>query len=215
MSDSMKEKIFDFVYYEALKDATLRNTCESKSRDVVLGETKVAKQIKEEVYNYIKTILNNEMDEDTCIETIRKVAKKTKTDAPGFTFGNAQKLVNMTAKYFFILTYEQEKKRKNFRHCHCPMDESMIEAVKGYHEELKELVKEKDSQCFECFKYKKSIDKSWSTLTMSEEDQEKYLNFQKWIKEISRLDSFVKKYGKGNCSLEIDFLLWKGGQLWL
>ena len=91
----------------------------------------------------------------------------------------------------------------------------MIEAVKGYHKELKELVKEKDSQCFECFKYKKNIDKSWSTLTMSEEDQEKYLNFQKWIKEISRLDSFVKKYGKGNCLLEIDFLLWKGGQLWL
>lgn len=47
-----------------------------------------------------------------------------------FTFGNVQKLVNMTAKYMFLSAYENENKRVLFKHCHCPMDGIMIRAIR-------------------------------------------------------------------------------------
>ena len=58
----------------------------------------------------------------------------------GFTFGNAQKLVNMTAKYMFLRAYGDNGERSKFEGCDCPMDGVMCRFIeKGYehYEELK------------------------------------------------------------------------------
>ena len=46
-----------------------------------------------------------------------------------FKFGNAQKLVNMILKYFYISTYNNDNMRKGFQYCHCPMDQQLLEKV--------------------------------------------------------------------------------------
>ena len=46
-----------------------------------------------------------------------------------FTFGNIQKLINMTIKYMFRVCYLDKEKRRYFVYCHCPMDRIMIEIV--------------------------------------------------------------------------------------
>lgn len=49
-------------------------------------------------------------------------------DDSSFGFGNAQKLINMTAKYI-ALGFYMDDCRENFQYCHCPMDGIMVEKV--------------------------------------------------------------------------------------
>ena len=46
-----------------------------------------------------------------------------------FTFGNIQKLINMTLKYMFTICYTNDSMRKRFMYCHCPMDSIMMRKV--------------------------------------------------------------------------------------
>ena len=48
----------------------------------------------------------------------------SKEEISGLTFGNIQKLINMTMKYLYIRYYDEC--RENFRCCHAPMDNRMI-----------------------------------------------------------------------------------------
>ena len=45
-----------------------------------------------------------------------------------FGFGNAQKLINMTAKYIALGIYMDDC-REGFQYCHCPMDGIMVDKV--------------------------------------------------------------------------------------
>ena len=46
-----------------------------------------------------------------------------------FTFGNAQKLINILMKYFYLHSFGNEKEKDNFKFCHCPMDHQLLENV--------------------------------------------------------------------------------------
>ena len=46
-----------------------------------------------------------------------------------FSYGNAQKLVNMTAKYIYIATYFNDDYKDKFEKCHCPMDSLIVESL--------------------------------------------------------------------------------------
>lgn len=46
-----------------------------------------------------------------------------------FTFGNAQKLINVMMKYFYGTTYTNVALRSNFQYCHCPMDKVLLQHV--------------------------------------------------------------------------------------
>ena len=58
-----------------------------------------------------------------------------KPDTAGnFSFGNAQKLINMTIKHIYLHTYTIDSLgfpsiRERFRYCHCPMDSIMLQDV--------------------------------------------------------------------------------------
>lgn len=117
------EAIFDFVYDMAFNDATMRKAyINSKS-----NKKEAKKQAKKHVNDYLDEIFHGNQP-DPFVFITRVVNETSKY---GFTYGNAQKLVNMTAKYMYVACYKSDEKRELFSKCHCPMDSTMIKAVKG------------------------------------------------------------------------------------
>ena len=124
---TIDDAIFDFIYNAALNDATRR---------VYKGEKKEVEKIDEAkniVRKYVDNILSgNDYDFYETAKAVQEVINRAlpakNTDDKYFTFGNTQKLINMTAKYFYILSYGNDKENfKNlFSECHCPMDRIMI-----------------------------------------------------------------------------------------
>ena len=199
------KKIFDFIYYEALKDATLRNTCSSEIRKELFEidsykKSKLSVAVKEIVRNYIDTLFKGELKEETCKNSIIEICDEINTkDKSGFTFGNAQKLINMSAKYFYISVFKcDESYRKKFEFCHCPMDSILMEKLTNKY--WTEISKGD-------IKYKKDINgKPWSSLT--ESDISQYKNYQKAIKLLGKSDEFKNIFGMELYPIEIDYCIW-------
>ena len=109
-----------------------------------------------------------------------------------FTFGNAQKLVNMTAKYMYLRSYGDPNERKLFKFCHCPMDGTMIRIVKE--------------------KYPKAsfkADYSWSTLENSgDKIPGVYVEFQKYIQDMVQKERHNRK-DEDIIPLDMDFIYWE------
>ena len=147
----ISDKIFDFIYNMALRDATLRKAYQypgedgkndkdkrKASLDRIRKNKGVRDFIKEE---YIDKIINGNDPMDFYI-LADKILEKF--DDENFSFGNAQKLINMTAKYMYIAAYNNDnylKLREKFSVCHCPMDGIMVDKViKRLREEHKDIV---------------------------------------------------------------------------
>lgn len=155
---SVDDKIFDFVYEMAMRDATMQ-----MAYKVNKGENKSApkkcKGAKAIIRDYIDSLLNDTADnffyevEDKFEKTINE--EMGNPQPPKFTFGNCQKVINMTVKYLYIATYANKELRKNFENCHCPMDNIMIKKVK---DELKIIAGEKGHRrCLETNKLLQNI----------------------------------------------------------
>lgn len=134
------------------------------------------------------------------VKEINTQIKKVDPKHKGFTFGNAQKLVNMSAKYLYIACYANPEMRMRFDECDCPMDSIMI---KGVINEAKEVGKDN--------KFKKLRNNtSWSSLSINDGNYEnievfinsipeEYYEFQQWIRK--------NKYEYENV-LDFDFRKW-------
>ena len=90
----------------------------------------------------------DEYFKDTAIKICGRVNSQVKASNSGdgnkFTFGNAQKLINMTAKYYYISCCMNSAKRENFKYCHCPVDCLLLEKVWKFirtNKELEEKIK--------------------------------------------------------------------------
>ena len=157
-------------------------------------KNEIRKKTKELVKNYLKLILENESpleESDNCryqcmmdiINGLKESNDKIKKTAPehkGFTFGNVQKLVNMSAKYLYIACYANPEMRKRFNVCDCPMDSIMIKGVVSEaqrNNEFERLRKET----------------SWSSLAITDGNNteikkfidlipKEYVEFQQWIR---------------------------------
>lgn len=191
----LNAKIFDFYYDLAFRDATMRKAFkrkdEEKYDDAKFHErkSKIKDAAKGCVANYIDLIMKGKCGEDTTRDTIIGVFKET--SQYGFTFGNAQKLVNMTAKYFYMICYNDKSLRKNFKYCHCPMDSRMINVVLDRRgNEDKRSIKS---------------NMGWSMLGLNDENDENgvsiaYQKFQQIIKEIGDNEQIYP--------LEVDYKYW-------
>lgn len=110
----------------ALEDATLQRACLGKDKK------KLAKcaEAKSAVKNYIDAVFdeNAEPDFDETIEAVESGFQGflSEKDDGALSFGNAQKLINMTAKYMFMATYRAPESRVLFKGFHCPMDSVTI-----------------------------------------------------------------------------------------
>lgn len=180
--NKIDDKIFNFAYSMAFRDATLRNAFqrwEGEDDDHYHERKKiVAEKSKIAVQKYIEAIFNNDQPDPS------SVIKSVANEAHGFTFGNAQKLVNMVAKYMYISTYDDDRKIKYFASCHCPMDSVMLEVVKRKRPEASWRA-----------------DFSWSRMTSDAAHTPiLYTEFQELVKSIAN--------DEGVMPIEVDYLLW-------
>ena len=124
------DKIFEFAYKMAFRDATMRNAYPRREGEDDMPyhrrKQKVMELSKETVRKYINDIFADKELKPNPVETILSICN----DDYDFTFGNAQKLVNMTAKYMFISTFMAEDSRRRFENCDCPMDSIILGVVR-------------------------------------------------------------------------------------
>ena len=143
----LDDHIFNFIYGCALHDAVLQKAFKGE-RTWIADVT----EAKETVKKYIDCIVKGDFKnadnatktkhEDFFLKTAKEVCnqinnskfKPTNVSVGNFTFGNAQKLINMTVKHVYAHTYsihllDYVPIRDHFRHCHCPMDSIMLGKV--------------------------------------------------------------------------------------
>lgn len=172
----------------AMRDATMRTA--------FLGDRKNIRQnlqAKNAVHRYIDNILSgNEYDFYETESVVENALSKY-----GFSFGNCQKLINMTAKYFYIASYGNEAIRKNFEKCHCPMDSVMIKNAVSFYSQKKD-----DKVCGDAKGVKKALaNVSWSRLTRDQGNAPyQYELFQKVIANLAKKDDMTP--------LEYDYYAW-------
>ena len=196
MDKTMNDYVFDFAFSEALDDAIRRTDAAG------LNDSQFIESAKEAVRKYINTIIESKKGTDLSDlfdKTVISInlSKKPKTI---FSFGNIQKLINMTAKYMFISGYENKTLRKKFEICHCPMDSKMRNYVwKEYKLKFpndKNLLKVPEGG-------REYI--AWSKLRFDDTDDarsnEYYRNFQDMVKILAKEE--------GISPLEYDFKHWK------
>lgn len=207
--------IFDFVYELALRDAVMRTAYLGDK-----SELRKCQEAKNIVRKYANDIINGkffhydgyyDIATNLChsFNPYIKVPEGSKNNNPQFTLGNAQKLLNMTMKYLYIMCYKNNELRDKFKNCHCPMDGIMIDKVIN---ELKKL-KSKGDSSVQQYTQKGYIGKlkgkPWSRLSISDDkaiddetidDKAIYEQFQKSVKFLADK--------QGLSPIEYDYYLW-------
>ena len=201
------DKVFEFIYTIAMRDATLQKAYELK-KDGLTDEQKKSNEYKKElllknegaksiVREYIDDIIagNNPCFyavEENLERSFEEFVEKYKPYLTEFTFGNCQKLINMTVKYFYIVTYSDPTIRSHFNDCHCPMDNVMINMA------IKEL--NKSGETLANFNTTSAnLRKSWSRIVHGNTSQ--YDAFQEIVKYLAKQ--------QGVSPIEYDYLMWK------
>ena len=237
------EKIFDFAYELAMRDATIRTAFRGTTIYVLLAkdnpdtkykatddDKKRADCAKTAVRRYIVKIFKNELNtkdehDNSFMEAVKEVINAFegyKDKDSSFSFGNAQKLINMTAKYMFMATYNRPKLRENFKCCHCPMDNQLINKVAKYVgllvEEYQEITMEYAEEMLKDYAGKRKKIGDWAKLDgfgwsklNSEKGRAIYDTYQETIRFLSSNATILKKHigaSDSLSSLEFDFFVW-------
>lgn len=180
------DRLYDFAYLMAFRDATMRlafrNDRGKTPEQFAIIKKGLFYECKSRVKRYIDDIFCNKKPKPKeCIMDICRYSYSDGDDVFCLSFGNAQKLVNMTAKYMFLASYLDEDKREWFANCDCPMDGNMIRIAR----------KKGNLKLNSVF--------SWSK--MNEKDIPQYEKFQKVISDLC-----IKE--KGILPIEFDYLYW-------
>lgn len=178
----INDVFFDFIYGESLDDATRRTGVSKETKDSI----KKNKAIREAVKEYAQAVIDGKMPNFCeCVEKI----KMNLGDIYDFTFGNIQKLINMTIKRLY-LKYS-DICRENFFCCLAPMDMQMRDLV--------------------CRKHKQDTGKSlgiencaWSKLS-KKEGKDNIDNFFVYQSEILRI---IQKENPSFLPVEYDYIMW-------
>ncbi len=133
---SIDDKIFEFIFQMAFRDATMRKAFPKRPGELDDDYSDRKNRIKNNVLvrkiirQYLSDIVdgNDNDKDDICYQVIEEICKFAELD--GFQYGNAQKLVNMVVKYMFIKSYDEEDKKKYFVNVHCPIDGIILEKLK-------------------------------------------------------------------------------------
>lgn len=135
-NSTTESKIFEFIYGCAMHDAVIQLAFTGSKRWV--GQVDGAKNaVKEYIDNIIAGSFHDQHDHDisffktaksVCNE-INSYAEKPSSATDRFTFGNAQKLINMAVKHCYIMRYRNISLVDKFRYCHCPLDSRMLKKI--------------------------------------------------------------------------------------
>jgi hypothetical protein len=191
------EKIFDFAYVAALGDAV--NQKAYSGEKTVLQKNREARDI---VKKYIDDIIAGRHPDfystANAVENSFADFLRKNSLAGSFTFGNTQKLINMTVKHMYRVAYVKPELRENFKGCHCPMDNIMTELVKNKIAACAFAELPCDIQLILNRKgWRGELCKPWSKIS---EDKTQYLNFQ-------RIVAFLAEK-EGAIPIEYDYIYW-------
>lgn len=215
----MDEKVFNFIYGCALRDAILQKSYNGERTWIGSDVPEAQSYVKEYIYRVLRgdfekddEIIEKAHDKaflETAINVCKVINGYTKKPAGAgrFSFGNAQKLINMTVKHVYAHTYSihtvgYASIRECFRYCHCPMDSVMLSTIWKEYREIFGLDKRRvalgSDFCMAWGNEDFEIDKAGNAVLPS-----RYKNFQKAI-----LDIIAKE--KGNIfPIEYDYIAWK------
>ena len=209
--DVVKDNIFDFIIEMAFNDTTMRNAFpnpfKEKSGEAQKDERDAFNSLKDELKESIKQpikdffykLLSEEDLKDNdifvweCIKNVLEkadeVCNKHKWQAKikgekklQFTFGHAQKVVNMSAKYLFISCYAEPNLRDRFQFCHCPMDKYMIKGVLDGREKSESVLT--NSTAWSGLKLKKTNKKDDIEEFIKKAVPDEYIQFQGIVDEL-------------------------------
>lgn len=196
--ETIRRRIFEFAYGAALGDATRQRAFEgreSQLRGCEEGRMIVQKYIDHLMDGQAVDFYRAAYEVETAYQSYMK-----SNDIEGeFRFGNAQKLINMTAKQMYITVYANEKLRERFCNCHCPMDGVMVEHLvdeldKFSPTELPKRLAEYTGRRG----WKGRLRAAWSKITFDEREQ--YEIFQDGIRFLADRT--------GVSPIEYDYLFW-------
>lgn len=128
----MKKQTLDFIYGCAMADAVLQKSF--KGEKTWVGQVESAKSVLDA---YLSKVLNNEFasqpeHDKFFLSTANEVCEEINNSKPQgietdvFSFGNAQKLINIAVKHTYTFCYHTPSLREGFRFCHCPVDAIML-----------------------------------------------------------------------------------------
>lgn len=222
----MDENVFNFIYVAAMRDAVLQKAYEGEKKE--LYKLSTFDGLYECIRKFTDKVLtggfkeqdeyNNEFLETTkqiCVTINEKLENKKMPNSSWFAFGNAQKLLNIMLKYFYIICYEERWNRDYFRFCHCPMDQEMLEKVWEACKSCKQ--KKPCRRCsqrdicqyvlrtipeMQCFETKGSFTESWGQEDFKNDGgyPDRYLSFQAAVKVLAEKDKLYP--------IEYDYRVW-------
>ena len=199
----INDYILRFVYVSSMRDAVRQGAYTGKRK--WLEEESVYKVLSVPIKEHIEKIISGGYtDQDDYNSSFFKLAediqsrikgkKGTRTDCGDFSFGNAQKLINMIIKYLFISTYNADcNKRESFKCCHCPMDGQML--IKIWNKKEKEFIENGTIK-------KEEFLKPWGSITHKNGDR--YDIFQKAVRDLAQEEGLIpigydfKEWGNDN-----------------
>ena len=202
----LTNKVFEFIFGCAMHDAILQQSFKGK-KDWVGKVTEARSPLREYIDKIFKNEFKNQQEHDLYfLKTVNAICKTINENKPEnaidiFSFGNAQKLINMTAKHFYSICYLDPAERFKFQFCHCPLDSIMVKEIwKKYREEKGVALRKKDLNDDFC--------KSWGDEGLDDGKQpelkacpDRYNRFQKAVKAlIGESDIYP---------IEFDYLIWK------
>lgn len=203
----MSDKVFQFIYECAMRDAILQRAFDCEKKWIYNVE-----DAKVNLKNYMDSVLGNEFksreEHDGCFlktandicQCINEYTEKPSVVKRDFSFGNAQKLINISVKYLYGLCCHQPDLRRGFEYCHCPVDQIMLNAVWKMFDKKERIAKLGTQETF-CM--------SWGKEGLDKNDRqpklfvmpERYCKFQWAVQEL---------IGQGNIyPIEFDYLNWK------
>lgn len=201
-SINIDDEIFRFIYIAAMRDAVIQLAYKGEKK--CLTELDIMSSLKGEIEPLIHKVLNNEYlsqdeyDEDflkTTIHICKCINDTAKNNE--FTFGNAQKLINIMLKYFYISSYRNNNSREKFRFCHCPMDQQLLKKIWNNREKIDSDIILGNYDCFL---------KSWGKEDF-EEDNNGNIVFPKRYKLFQQAVRCLAEK-KGLNPLEYDYYVW-------
>lgn len=185
--EQILQYIFSFAYGAGLNDATAQKAYPGESKKF-LRKNHAAKDI---VKVYIDRILNGENPDfydvaERLRDSFNKCEEKNGCEIL-FSFGNAQKLINITVKFMYLAAYSNyAPMRSRFQNCHCPLDRKMGARVKREICKIPEAELPKDIREIKDRGSWKGFDGTWSKI-----DEKDYKDYQAVVRYLAAKENLI------------------------
>lgn len=195
----LDKNIFGFIFNESMDEAVNQKAYKGKKKQ--LKNLCDYESLEDELSKIIRNVLNGNYERQEVydagfIETTINICNiiNQKEGNNKFTFGNAQKLINMMMKYFYITCYGNKAAKDKFKFCHCPMDQQLLKKVWDVRVNLRH------KHNIELGKYVDFM-KSWGNEDFKDcSYPDRYILFQEAVRVLAQ--------EKGISPLEFDYNVW-------